>query len=188
MGYTTTFSGEVTIDPPLNDAEVEYLRQFAGSRRMKRVKGPFFVNGNDFQDDDVINVNSPDDSQPGLWCQWVPSDDGAALIWDEAEKFYEAPRWMKYLLDTFICRRPDDQTLAVMVEADPRLAEFTFDHTANGEVYAEGEDSDDRWMLVVKDGQVAVAGGEVVYKDPIPVTTTENRMKDGWQNADYSTP
>lgn len=192
MGYTTTFDGEVTIDPPLNEAEVAYLREFAESRRMKRGKGPFFVGGSGFRgqghDADVVNHNSPDDSQPGLWCQWVPNDDGDALVWDEGEKFYEAPRWMKYLLDTFICRRPNDQTLAAMIEADPRFAEFTFDHTANGEVYAEGEDPDDRWMLVVKDGEVAVATTEVTYKDPVPVTTTENRMKDGWQNADWTAP
>jgi len=27
--------------------------------------------------------------QPGLWCQWIPSDDGTAIEWDGGEKFYE---------------------------------------------------------------------------------------------------
>lgn len=192
MGYTTTFTGEVTIDPPLNPTEVEYLRAFAESRRMKRVKGPYFVNGSGYfgqgRDEDVIEHNDPDPSQPGLWCQWVPSDDGDALVWDGGEKFYEAPRWMKYLLDTFICRKPDEATLAHMVEADPRLAEFTFDHAANGNIEAQGEESGDMWILQVTNGKVEVLRAKVVYTDPVEVTTTRHRYADGIENADWTTP
>lgn len=36
MGYTTDFNGELEIDPPLEPAQVEYLRAFNGTRRVKR--------------------------------------------------------------------------------------------------------------------------------------------------------
>ena len=45
MGYTTDFSGHVTVEPPLNDVEVAFLSKFAETRRMDREEGPYFVDG-----------------------------------------------------------------------------------------------------------------------------------------------
>jgi hypothetical protein len=36
MGYTTDFDGFVTIDPPLNAKQVEYINRIRNTRRMKR--------------------------------------------------------------------------------------------------------------------------------------------------------
>jgi hypothetical protein len=71
---------------------------------------------------------------PGYWCKWVPSADGSTIRWNEAEKFYDADKWMAYLIDAFL--RPD--------------------HVVNGSIEAEGEEPGDRWRLEVRDNAVYV--------------------------------
>src|SRR5690242_19132511 len=106
MGYTTDFSGYVTVTPPLNAAEIGYLNRFNRSRRMDRKRGPYYAQpGDNFGQDntsDVRNYNSPPSGQPGLWCQWVPNEEGDAIAWDGGEKFYDSPEWMQYLIDHFL--------------------------------------------------------------------------------------
>lgn len=193
MGYTTDFEGEIAIVPPLNEHEASFLRDFNRSRRMIRRKGPLFVKGSgDFgqgHDDDIIDFNrangegaspyrelSDEDrtylesfGQPGLWCQWVPSDDDTELVWDGGEKFYNAPEWMKYILTKLLCGETARAYVAEHIDEDERLQHFTFDHVANGTIYAQGEDPGDRWMLVVEDSVVYVAEAEVTYKNAEPV-------------------
>ena len=86
MGYTTDFWGEVSIDPPLNAEEIEFLTKFSRTRRMDRKNGAYYVDGTgDFgqgQDTDIVNYNRPPEGQPGFWCQWVPSKDGRFIEWD----------------------------------------------------------------------------------------------------------
>lgn len=157
MGYTTDFEGFVTITPPLNASEIAYLNDFAKTRRMHRAAGPYFVRGTGFagqgHDGDVLDFNSPDPSQPGLWCQWIPLSDGSGFEWDGGEKFYSSAEWMRYLV-ALISTKPDAETYAQMLAADERFADFTFDHVVEGEIIAQGEDYDDRWRLVVTDNVV----------------------------------
>jgi len=82
--------------------------------------------------------------QPGLWCQWVVSDDGENLEWDGEEKFYEYIAWLKYLINHFFSK---------------------WGLVLNGEVEWEGEDSQDRGKIVVKDNVVKVLRGEITYKE-----------------------
>jgi hypothetical protein len=167
MGYTTDFEGFVTITPPLNASEIAYLNDFAETRRMHRAAGPYFVRGTGAfgqgNDGDVLDFNSPDPSQPGLWCQWRPLSDGSGLEWDGGEKFYNAPEWMRYLV-ALISTKPDDETYALMLAADERFADFTFDHVVEGEIQAQGEDTGDRWLLVVTDNVVAVQKATFTYE------------------------
>jgi len=162
MGYTTDFEGHVTITPPLNHEEVEYLNKFADTRRMKRTKGPYYVDNAGFagqdNEDDILDYNCPDDSQPSLWCQWNPSDDGTKIEWDGSEKFYSSETWMAYLIDNFL--KPG--ALASTVD-DPQFDGFTFDHVVNGDIYAQGEDANDMWILSVVDNETQVRQGHVVY-------------------------
>src|SRR6478735_9098142 len=106
MGYTTEFSGQISVEPPLNAEEIAYLKRFAASRRMKRTQGPYHAtdDGNFGQDDreGVLDYNEPPSGQPGLWCQWVPTDDGTAIEWDGGEKFYNSVEWMRYIIDHFL--------------------------------------------------------------------------------------
>jgi len=162
MGYTTDFTGRVTIDPPLNAAEFDYLKRFADSRRFTRIDGPYALHEDGFRGPRIINYNQPPEGQPSLWCNFEPvSADGASLEWNGAEKFYDAEIWMQYLIDTFL---KDDALLQNELCApdpdryyDPAFREFTFDHTVNGVIDAQGEDPDDTWQLIVRDNVVTRA-------------------------------
>lgn len=158
MGYTTDFNGMIEIVPPLNDAEAEFLQKFAETRRMKRTKGPYFVDGTgDFgqgSDPDIINHNEPPEGQPGLWCQWVPTHDNTGLEWDGNEKFYDSVEWMRYLIDHFL--KPG-------CIAAKELPFLQANHVCNGTIYAQGEESDDMWLLQVDDNEVTVKRGVVTY-------------------------
>lgn len=165
MGYTTEFSGQIDITPPLSEEEIAYLKKFNRTRRMNSTKGPYYVDrGGDFgqsHDADVIAYNDPPEGQPGLWCQWTPTDDGMAIEWDGGEKFYDSPEWMQYLIDHFIGHAPI---------AGPQLP-FLKTHTLNGRIEAEGEEAGDRWLLIVENNVVKVANANAVtYGEPVAVS------------------
>lgn len=149
MGYTTQFQGRIEIVPPLNQAEIDFLTKFANTRRMDRRNGPYFVDGSGFmgqgEDADVINHNVPPAGQPGLWCKWVPTEDGTSLVWDEREKFYHSVEWMKYLIHHFL-----EQGAIAAAE----LPFLQANHRLNGSIMAQGEDMNDRWKLIVTDNVV----------------------------------
>ena len=151
MGYTTEFFGHVAVDPPLFEEEITFLMKFSRTRRMNRTNGPYFVDGNGFmgqdRDPDIIDYNNPPTGQPGLWCQWVPTDDGAGIEWDGGQKFYDSVEWMKYLIDHFIGSDPLAKGTLPFLNA----------HTVNGRIRAEGEDRDDNWTLVVENNVVSIA-------------------------------
>lgn len=168
MGYTTEFFGEITVTPALNHDEIDYLRDFANSRRMHRTRGPLYAVpsnswGQSGDTDDVLSFNGPDPDQPGLWCQWVPTEDGTAVAWDQGEKFYNAAEWMTYLVTYLLAPSARDYVDAHLTE-DPRLAGFTCDHHLTGEITAHGEDDDDRWLLQVTDNAVTTLEGQVTYR------------------------
>lgn len=181
MGYTTDFDGAVLIEPPLNAAEIEYLRKFSGTRRMDREGGPYFVDGSGSfgqgSDPDIRDHNRPPAGQPGLWCQWVPTDDGRYLEWDGREKFYDSIEWMQYLIDHFL--KPNAEAFKVVTQLGSvpleyattqdlalyeRFNQFTFDHILNGVIDAQGEDPEDRWRLVVENNIVTEQRAKIVWE------------------------
>jgi len=157
MGYTTYFEGSVSIEPPLSPKEITYINAFAASRRMGRANGDYYVDGNKSgfnEAPDVYDINRPPEGQPGLWCQWVASEDGTELEWDGGEKFYAATEWMEYIINHFLGSDP------IAKKANENF-DFLEGHILNGEIYAEGEDSDDRWKIEVKNNVVTQLEGEV---------------------------
>lgn len=121
MGYQTDFNGSFTLDKPLTEPHKAYLLAFSESRRMKRnaevaaklpdplrdavalpigAEGAYYVAGDDSTS--VTNTNLPPDGQPGVWCQWIPSEDGEEIVWDDGEKFYHYDEWITYLIDNFL--------------------------------------------------------------------------------------
>jgi hypothetical protein len=94
-------------------------------------------------------------------CHWVPNEDGSGLEWDGTEKFYAAEEWMAYLINHFL--KPAAEASK---SDDPQFSQFTFDHVLGGEIEAQGEQPDDKWLLKVKDNEVTVLQGHVVYVDP----------------------
>lgn len=171
MGYDTNFEGSISVDPPLNLEEVNFLEKFAQSRRMDREKGPYYVDGKGFmgQEDepDVRDFNRPPEGQPGLWCQWVPEyrttdEDGevngaTTIGWDGGEKFYSAGEWMEYIIKHFIGEDP------VAKRTDPEKFAFLQGHKCTGEIIAYGDDPEDIWKIVVEDNEVTILEGTVTF-------------------------
>lgn len=157
MGYTTEFEGAIRIDPPLSEPERDFLKAFCQSRRVERKSGPYAVEAGgslaSYLDSDVIDRNSPPPGQPGLWCQWAPSDNGAFLAWDGGEKFYSAREWMSYIINHFFAPGALGKSL------DPGIALFG-DHVFNGEILAVGESREDVWLLRVESNAVSFSRGE----------------------------
>jgi len=160
MGYTTYFEGAVSIEPPLNEKEIEYINKFNDTRRMKRKNGPYYVGGTGMagqgHDDDIEEYNSPDPTQPGLWCGWCATEDGQFIEHDGGEKFYYAAEWMQYIIDHFIGENP-------LAKLNNEHFDFLQGHTINGEIFATGEESGDNWKIEVKDGIVTTKQGAIVY-------------------------
>lgn len=158
MGYTTKFAGRFTLDKPLAPEHAAYLKAFNATRRMKRDAfkaaempdplrdaaglplGPdaaYFVGGGGSygqdRDASVVDYNHEPEGQPGLWCQWTPSEDGAAIEWDQGEKFYYYGEWLAYIVEHFL--KP-------------------WGYDLSGSVTWQGEEVGDVGTLSVKDGRV----------------------------------
>jgi len=154
MGYTTEFEGVIKVTPPLSVEEINYLNMFSDSRRMEREAGPYYVGDGE---DDVIEHNSPPKGQPGLWCQWIPTEDGSGIEWDGSEKFYHAELWMQYLIDHFF------GSDAIAKQVNPDASDFLHPHSFEGIIEAFGEEREDVWRLRIDESgqQVVVDLGEV---------------------------
>jgi hypothetical protein len=153
MGYSTRYTGEISVVPPLREHEITYLSRFAGTRRMRRVNGPYYVGGTGIQgqghDADILDYNEPPEGQPDVWCCWVPTSDGTGIRWNGMNHFYDGAGWMQYLIDHFIGDDPTARRLEAQEYA------FLQGHRCNGTLLAQGDDSDDRWLLVVRDNRVS---------------------------------
>ena len=79
--------------------------------------------------------------QPGLWCQWNPSDDGTEIVWDGSEKFYNYTEWLEYLIDNFL--KPWGYKVTGMVEW-------------------HGEDNEDIGTIEVVDNVVEAHSGKTI--------------------------
>jgi len=171
MVYDTNFSGNFTLDRPLDKIHRKYLQAFSDNRHMKRdrlkaillpdplrkavgypigVDGEFFVGGlGDYgqqHDHSVINYNTAPASQPGLWCHWQPDEHGTVIQWDSAEKFCNYIEWLQYLIENFISR---------------------WGYKLNGDVYWNGEDDNDSGTLSIKDNVLTVTntGNSTYWED-----------------------
>ena len=157
MGYTTDFNGSLSVNPPASEELVNYINTFSGTRRMGRdvatlqrlykgehgFEGNYGENGEYFAKDDgqfgqtrdesIQNYNGSPTSQPGLWCQWVLTEDGESLEWDGGEKFYSYIEWLEYMIKHFF---------------EPK------GHKLNGEIQWWGESSGDVGTIYVKDNKV----------------------------------
>lgn len=170
MGYSTDFSGRFQVSPPLTPEQVKYLKAFNETRRMIRApdkaatlpddlrkavglpvgpEGAYYVGSHtdgffgQSRDSSILDYNISG-VQPSLWCQWTPTDDGTAIKWDGAEKFYSYTEWIRFIIEHFL-----EQWGCVL----------------NGTVEWAGEDHNDRGRIVIKDNMVKAQPGRVVYED-----------------------
>lgn len=168
MGYTTDFSGAISIEPPISDAHAAYINKFSETRRMKRNPqlaealpdstrtdvglpigddGGYFVGGGGFagqeHDNSIVNYNDEPKGQPGLWCQWIVED--GELFWNGGEKFYHYTEWLEYLIKHFFA---------------------PWGYKLNGQIRYQGEDSDDRGVIYVKDNAVQQVADVITQPEP----------------------
>lgn len=155
MGYTTDFNGTLKLNKKLSEEDHKFLNKLAETRRMARkvdakygVEGEFYVDGGGMfgqgREDNVIDHNRPPRTQPSLWLQWVPTEDGMGIEWDGGEKFYNYVEWLEYLIEKIL---------------EPR------GYILNGEVYWYGEDRGDNGIIKVKDNQVSTYLGQIKYEE-----------------------
>ena len=170
MGYSTDFFGSFKLDKQLSSEHAAYLSQFSETRRMQRdvsvtsvldndpiriaaglpvgVDGGYFVGGSGYagqdRDESIVEYNNPPDGQPGLWCQWIPSEDGTEIEWDGGEKFYNYVEWIKYLIEHFL--KP-------------------WGYVLNGEVEWRGEEYDDHGNIVIENNNVKIQYPKTTWED-----------------------
>jgi hypothetical protein len=111
-------------------------------------EGEFFVGGDGFmgqdKDDSIKDYNYPPANQPGLWCQWIPNEEGTEIEWDGGEKFYDYVEWLEYLICKFL--RP-------------------WGYTLNGEVEWQGEERIDVGKIVAEDNSLRILQGKIDYEE-----------------------
>lgn len=117
MGYHTNFNGHFTIVPVMTDFHRAELAALADQ---------------DHRDNKVIMAEI---GNWGYYCQWIVSDDGTKLQWDDGEKFYSYIEWLKYLVKHYF--KP-------------------WGYKLNGEIIWQGEDIKDRGLLKMKDTVLTV--------------------------------
>lgn len=173
MGYTTDFSGRFELNKQLSPKMKQYLILFNETRRMQRttdevfgVQGEFFVfGGGSFgqnHEPNIVDFNEPPATQPSLWCQWTPSNDGMAIEWDCGEKFYNYTEWLVYLINKILA--PNGYVL-------------------NGVVEYSGEEVGDVGEIVVVDNRVFVR--EKYQDGDNGEITPQNATKFGRVNGNY---
>ncbi|NVM33993.1 MAG: hypothetical protein HWN81_00255 [Candidatus Lokiarchaeota archaeon] len=151
MGYTTDFHGKFKLNKTLDNDTKVYLTRFNETRRMAfnvdskyGIDGEFYVGHHwDFSGcfagqvdrsySGLMSYNCPPSTQPGLWCQWTPSDCGNYIEWDGGEKFYNYVEWLQYIIDNFL--KPKGYSLT-------------------GDVHWQGESSNDMGVIVVQNNAV----------------------------------
>jgi len=165
MGYTTDFSGTLKLNRQLTVSEKNFLDKLASTRRMVRdvdpkygVEGEFYIESvNDFGQDhepNIVDYNRPPKTQPSLWLQWVPTEDGMGIEWDGSEKFYNYVEWLQYLIEKVFpyILRPGDEPLVL-----------------NGDIKWEGEDRDDFGMISVRNNIITIHEGRKVYHEQVAI-------------------
>lgn len=180
MGYTIDFNGSFKLNKTLDETTKTFLEKFAEIRHMVRKVGPeygiegeFYVAGTgDFgqdKDKNIVDYDTPPSTQPGLWCQWVPTEDGNYIEWDGSEKFYNYVvtrdggyhrnlesewdggekfynyvEWLEYIIRNFLAPKG---------------------YVLNGTVQWQGEGIGDVGRIVVKDNVVRTQRAKFVYED-----------------------
>lgn len=81
MGYDTNFRGEFKFSRQLTVTELNTLQKFSKERHGDSTKEHSWA--------------------PSFYCQWEPNEDGTALRWNGAEKFYQYNRWLAYLIEVY---------------------------------------------------------------------------------------
>jgi hypothetical protein len=156
VGYDTSFHGCITIEPPLNAAEVAFLRDYAATRHCTHQPSQYATSRAACHG----SCGSSGVGVPEFSCNWEATEDGTAIEWNGEEEFYNADEWMEFIIKNFLA--PGEFTVEDRL-AEPKLASLQRNHTVNGTIDAEGEEAGDIWRIVVKDNVVSRVEARVVW-------------------------
>ena len=116
----------------------DYVRLAAGLPS-PGIDGEYFIGRpqNCGQDNDisVLEQNMPPSTQPDLWCNWIPTDDGTKIIMDDILKFNYHIEWLEYIIEHFI--KP-------------------WGYQLNGKMKWQGEERRDRGVIRVWNNNVTI--------------------------------
>lgn len=102
MGFTTEFIGKFSVSPVLSAEDAKFLRKFNLTRHENESRLIEGIVENAVFPDKLLSCHV---GKPGIWCQWVPNEDGSAIIWDKCEKFYNYAEWIIYLIGEFFVKK-----------------------------------------------------------------------------------
>jgi len=121
MGYNTDFKGVIEFDKEISEKLKDEINEFCDKRHCLSETGQ--------------GINTTPDYAPGLWCNWLVTNDRKGLTWNCTEKSYEMDKWLVVLIKRFL--KPKGLT-------------------CNGEVEAQGEKVGNHWLMVVVDNVLTV--------------------------------
>lgn len=97
MGYE--FHGKLTLNKPLDKVTFDFLKKLNETRF--GIEGEFYVK----RDLNIICGNEPPRTQPGLWNQWIPTEDRMHIEWNGGVKFYNDIEWIEYIISKVLAPR-----------------------------------------------------------------------------------
>lgn len=153
MGFNTEYLGQLTITPPLNPMEVQWLRGFADWGALgdgdafslpmnprAELSAAFKRAGGALPSSRTIPHGVRD---------WVVCEHGGHLRWRRAEKSNDAVRAIGFLVGHYLgCQALAQQS------GHPDFASFTFDHRLNGVIAGQRDDTDELFLLRVVDNDI----------------------------------
>ena len=83
MGYTTKFTGHLTLSRKLTMAEAKTLLEIAGEEAT-------------IAESNLAAITDP--APPKGYMQWVPDESLQRIVWDQNEKFYDYEQWLKWIV------------------------------------------------------------------------------------------
>src|SRR5690348_5831908 len=117
MGYDIFFDGRFTLDRPLAPEHKAELDRLASEEH---------------EGEDGTPTKEARSGRPCPYCQWTPTPDGTAIVWDLGEKFYGWLEWLQCIVEN-------------------RLKPWGY--RLNGEVQWRGEFANDAGIIYVRDNR-----------------------------------
>ena len=86
-----------------------------------------------------IDFNEVNPGMPSFYCQWIPTEDRKGIEWDGGEKFYNAEKWLRYIIENYL--KPWGYVVNGTVEFEHGEPEYDSNtgalHVSNNKVFVE---------------------------------------------------
>ena len=91
-----------------------------------------------------IDLNEVNPGMPSFYCQWIPTEDREGIEWDGGEKFYNAEKWLRYIIENYL--KPWGYVVNGTVEFKYGEPEYNSNtgalHVSNNKVFVEEYEED----------------------------------------------